>query len=128
MKTILFSLTFLAYTGLLAQEIDNQNSKTSDDAKPWKVGGNFGLQFTQAAYQNWQAGGINSFAGNSLLSWFANYEDNGNWTWINQLDFAYGLNYQDSAFNKTDDRIELLSRVDRKITEKWWNCVAKCWF
>lgn len=85
----------------------------------WKVGGNYSLQFTQAAYSNWQAGGVNSVAGNTVLSVFANYDDGGDWTWWNLLNMAYGLNYQDKVYNKTDDRLELESRVDRAIGPKW---------
>ena len=85
----------------------------------WSIGGNFGLQFTQAAYSNWRAGGVNSIAGNALLSIFSNYDNGGNWTWMNSLVLGYGMNYQDTVYNKTDDRIEFESRVDRRLTKIW---------
>jgi len=113
MKKIFTCLAAIFASGtLLAQEPAKQDTA-------WKVGGNFGFNFTQAAYSNWNAGGVNSIAGNTLGSFFAAYDDGGDWSWINNLDLAYGLNYQDSVFNKTDDRIELNSRVDRKIGSKW---------
>ena len=37
------------------------------DTTKWDLGGNFGIQFTQASYSNWQAGGVNSIAGNSIF-------------------------------------------------------------
>ncbi len=85
----------------------------------WKSGGLFGLQFTQASYSNWQAGGVNSLAGNGLASLFAAYDDGGDWTWMNTLDVAFGLNKQDSLLIKTDDRLELKSRLDRSISDHW---------
>lgn len=99
----------------------NSFGKVVEEAKDtaWKVGGIFGLQFTQSSYSNWQAGGVNSVAGNSLLNIFANYDKGGKWTWQNRLVLAYGLNFQDSIYNKTDDRIELESRVDRKVSKNW---------
>jgi hypothetical protein len=119
MKRRLVLLLLVCGSSMFAQTADSLQLVPSDTDTAWKTGGNFNLQFTQAAYQNWQAGGVNSFAGNSLFSWFANYDNGGKWTWVNQLDLAYGVNFQDTAFNKTDDRIELLSRVDRKINKNW---------
>ena len=89
-----------------------------DTTKAWKTGGNFSLQFSQAAYSNWQAGGVNSITGNSIISLFANYNKN-NWAWKNSVVMAYGLSFQDSVFTKTDDRFELDSRVDRKFRKHW---------
>lgn len=85
----------------------------------WTVGGNYSLQFNQAAYENWQAGGINSISGNTLLSLYANYDNGGKYTWANSLILGYGVALQDTLFSKTDDRIELESRVDRKLSKKW---------
>jgi hypothetical protein len=123
MKRILSLLLTCCVFGAFAQvdssDMDNMQSLAVPADTAWKIGGNFGLQFTQAAYENWQAGGVNSLAGNSLTSIFANYDNGGKWTWSNKLDLAYGLNYQDTIFNKTDDRIELTSRVDRSIGKNW---------
>lgn len=123
MKQLSTFLCLLVSLSVFAQidssDADNMNAIKVPQDTAWKIGGNFGLQFTQAAYDNWQAGGVNSLAGNSIFSLFANYDNGGKWTWVNQLDLAYGLNYQDTLFNKTDDRIEVLSRVDRKISKNW---------
>lgn len=97
----------------------NLSAQEAEDKGPWSTGGNFGLQFTQASYSNWQAGGVNSVAGNSLVNLFANYNPNEKWSWNNNLTLAYGLNFQDTIFNKTEDRIELESRVDYKKSKRW---------
>ena len=108
----------LILLGALISFSSYSQEDSTDQSGPWKTGGNFSLQFSQAAYSNWQAGGTNSITGNSLISLFANYEKD-NWAWKNSLTLAYGLSFQDSVFNKTDDRIELESRVDRKFKEHW---------
>lgn len=107
---LIFAATLISFLGFSQADTATQG--------PWKTGGNFSLQFSQAAYSNWQAGGTNSLTANGLASLFANYEK-GKWAWKNQLDMAYGLSFQDSIFNKTDDRFELNSRVDRMLTEHW---------
>lgn len=85
----------------------------------WSVGGNLGVNLNQAAYSNWQSGGVNSIALNNIFEVFANYSDGKKWDWTNRLSVAYGLAFQDTLFSKTDDRIELSSRVDRLLSEKW---------
>lgn len=119
---VIFLLSLIS-VGLKAQDaVQYQNVAPGDTLAAdtaWKVGGNFGLQFTQASYQYWQAGGVNSIAGNTIFSIFANYDNGGRWSWVNSLDIAYGLNFQDTVYNKTDDRLEIESRVDRNIGDHW---------
>lgn len=115
MKRIFILLLALGF-GVASAQTD---SATAAKDTAWKVGGNFGLQFAQSSYQNWQAGGINSIAGNGILSLFADYDDGGKWGWANSLDVAYGLNLQEDLFSKTDDRFELQSRVDRHLSKNW---------
>jgi hypothetical protein len=95
-------------------------AQTGDPARDtaWKKGGNLELLFNQAAYSDWQAGGANSFAANSRVFLFANYDYN-QWSWDNSLNLAYGVNLQDGLYNKTDDRIELESRADRHLNKHW---------
>jgi hypothetical protein len=100
------------------ESISKAGTVASDSAK-WDLGGNFGIQFTQASYTNWQAGGVNSLAGNTIFNGFANYQGNEKWIWSNALTLAYGVNIQDTIFNKTDDRIELESRLDYLSSKTW---------
>ncbi len=101
------------------ESIKRTGSTEIDSAKKWEIGGNYGIQFTQASYSNWQAGGVNSIAGNTIFSGFANYQANAKWVWSNALTLAYGVNFQDTIFNKTDDRIELESRLDYLHSKSW---------
>ncbi|MGB0176558.1 MAG: DUF3078 domain-containing protein, partial [Owenweeksia sp.] len=95
-------------------------AQTADPADTaWKTGAQFNLQLNQASYSNWQAGGVNSIAGNVLFNAFADYDKGGKWAWFNSVNIAYGLNFQDTIFSKTDDRFEFESRLDRKLTKKW---------
>jgi len=101
------------------KESHKKGVQIEGDSAQWQVGGNFGINFNQAAYRHWQAGGVNSVASNSLINLFANYSDGKKWDWDNALTIAYGLALQDTVLNKTDDRIELNSRVDRLLSKKW---------
>lgn len=101
-----------------AQASLKKGAKLSGDSA-WSVGGNVSVNLNQAAYSNWQAGGANSVALNNIFEVFANYSDGKKWDWTNRLSVAYGLAFQDSLFSKTDDRIELSSRVDRLLSKKW---------
>jgi len=134
MKAFLALGLFLSTTALIGQNFDpTKDKKVQDfrkeaeakttkelaDTSDWKTGGNFGIQFSQAAYSNWQAGGVNSMAGNTVFDAFANYQSDAKWIWNNRVLLAYGLNYQDPIFNKTDDRIELETRLDYLKSKKW---------
>lgn len=110
------SLNLLAIVLLLCTAVYAQVPSEKDTF--WKTGGNLSLQFNQVALSNWQAGGENSVSGNALVTLFADYNKE-NWTWKNTLTMAYGLNYQGSLFIKTDDRLELESRIDRNLNKVW---------
>lgn len=101
------------------KESIQKTGTSASDSSNWDMGGNVGLQFTQATYTNWQAGGVNTIAGNSIFNGFANYQADSKWVWSNALTLAYGLNFQDTIFNKTDDRIELESRIDYLHSKTW---------
>lgn len=101
------------------ESISKTGTAKVDSASKWELGGNYGIQFTQASYSNWQAGGVNSIAGNTIFNGFANYQASAKWIWSNALTLAYGVNFQDTIFNKTDDRIELESRLDYLHSKKW---------
>lgn len=123
-KVLLCMLAFVLVTSAHAQadsivfdRFDPKTTEAPDTA--WKIGGNFGLQMTQAAYSNWQAGGENSISGNAMFSVFANYDDGGPWKWNNSLIAAYGLNFQEDVTIKTDDRLEFESRLDRRMGKAW---------
>lgn len=113
-------LLFLAVLPLGLSAQTSTDTATADTTAPkyWKYSGNGSLTFSQVSLTNWQAGGENSVSGNLLIALNADYS-RGNWAWVNRLEIAYGLNQQGSLLIKTDDRLELNSRIDRKWTEHW---------
>lgn len=97
-----------------------------DSAKvesPWKKGGLLGLNFSQTYLSNWQGGGQNAINGTVLLNAFANYKKD-KWTWDNTVDAAYGLTRlgEEGVLQKTDDRIEINSKVGREtpVVNTYW--------
>ena len=77
----------------------------------WKTGGVISINFTQAYYENWTAGGIPSVSGMAFLKLFATYEQN-KWRWDNQLDLSYGLILErQKNERKTDDKINFDSKL-----------------
>lgn len=84
----------------------------------WRMSGFFSQQFSQASFTNWAAGGENSLASTSIFRGEANYTLD-NITWENRLEMAYGImKNQNSPLRKNEDRIDLLSRFGRSISEK----------
>ncbi|MGL4597347.1 MAG: DUF3078 domain-containing protein [Bacteroidia bacterium] len=92
-----------------------------DSTKLWKRGGVLALNFTQASFSNWAAGGVNSVSGQTLFNLFANYKK-GSTTWDNTLDMAYGLLQQgkSSLIRKTDDKFDFTSKYGRYAFAKVW--------
>jgi hypothetical protein len=93
----------------------------TDSTKLWKRGGVFAVNFTQASFTNWAAGGVNSVSGQTLFNLFANYKK-GSTTWDNTLDMAYGLLQQgkSSLIRKTDDKFDFTSKYGRYAFAKVW--------
>lgn len=88
----------------------------------WKKGGILALNFTQASFNNWAAGGINSVSGGALVNVFANYKKNST-TWDNTLDMAFGLMQQGgkSQLRKTDDKFDFTTKWGQKaFSDKWY--------
>jgi hypothetical protein len=113
MKKLLQVTLFLALAGL-AQAQD------ADTNKYWKLGGVFNLSVSQTGLVNWTAGGENSVSGNVLFKYSANYAKN-KWIWDNDAVLGYGgLIQGDNDWEKTDDRIELNTKVGREAAKKWY--------
>ncbi|HET6992230.1 MAG TPA: DUF3078 domain-containing protein, partial [Bacteroidia bacterium] len=74
-----------------------------DSLRHWHRGGMAGLNFTQASFTNWAAGGENSISGQALLGLYLNYKKDST-SWDNSLDLAYGILKQNgNLLRKTDD-------------------------
>lgn len=116
MKNLLLSI-FLAF-GLMAHA---QNDSAS--AKAWAWSGLYSASMTQTSLSNWAAGGNNNININGLLKQMGVYTK-GHWTWSNLLEANFGYNFQPNLNNKTDDRLEFTSRVDRQFAESKWSTSA----
>lgn len=86
----------------------------------WKFGGTTGLNFSQAYFSNWAAGGQNSISGTGFINAFAKYAKGRN-SWDNSIDLAYGLQALDKKNPiKTDDKIDLTSKYGYQLKNPNW--------
>jgi len=86
----------------------------------WKFGGTAGLNFNQAYFSNWAAGGQNTVALTAMASLFAKYAKDRH-SWDNSIDLAYGLLAQDgNKAIKADDKIDLTSKYGYQLNNPDW--------
>jgi hypothetical protein len=103
----------------LSSSVFAQPDSTSTADTSWKCGGQGALNFNQASYNNWAAGGENSVSGAAYLTLFANYVKD-RWAWENQLDLGYGMQKSGNHNNtrKNEDKIEFNSKLGHQIAPK----------
>ncbi len=93
--------------------------------KHWLVQGSGSLQFTQASFTNWAAGGQNSLGLAAWVNFKANYR-NKRHMWANTLDLGYGFNIlgkgSDAQFTKVNDKIEFTTSYGYELSKnkKWF--------
>ncbi|MDR2010700.1 MAG: DUF3078 domain-containing protein [Bacteroidales bacterium] len=105
-------LLFFIVNVTLAQE--------EQEANTWRTGGIASLNFSQAQFSNWNAGGENSIGGNAFVNLFANYKAE-KYTWDNTLDLGFGIMKQGKRdWFKSDDKIDLSSKYGRHLAGKWY--------
>ncbi len=93
---------------------------SQEEVKDWKINGKVGLNTSEVGFYNWAQGGQNSIAGIAFFQLNANMNKN-DWKWDNKLDLEYGLMQNEGEIvKKSDDRIELDSRVGRKAFDNWY--------
>ncbi|HIB38623.1 DUF3078 domain-containing protein [Mesonia sp.] len=151
LKKILFVIIVLAYTVSQAQvrdSINTINKITPYAVKPfypvtatdklkrlskrhpyitfWKELNRIGLDLSEVAFVNWNAGGANSVAGLLNVDVKRIYERK-NLRWNNEFIARYGINKQkDQEVRKTDDHLEINSTFGyRKDTISNWYSSAK---
>lgn len=118
-KSILFLSVILISMSGLALTKDTVKRDTA-----WKLGGMAGLNFGQASFTNWAAGGQNSVSVGALLTLKANYKK-GNNSWDNSLDLAYGMLQVGSApLQKNEDKIDFSSKYGRYAFANHWYYTA----
>ncbi|MEL6919055.1 MAG: DUF3078 domain-containing protein, partial [Bacteroidota bacterium] len=87
----------------------------------WKKENTLGVNLSEVAFVNWNAGGNNSISTLGNAKFVRNYKFR-HFQWDNNLDLRYGLNAQEGRkLQKTDDAIRLTSTVGyRKDTLSNW--------
>lgn len=118
-KSVLTAL-LLSISSMVSTAQDAPPATVTPAATSWKKGAVFNLNYSQTTLKNWAAGGEDNFALNALAKMFANYKKD-KWSWDNDLTMGYGgVQTTSRAWTKTDDRIELNSKIGRQISEKWY--------
>ena len=94
---------------LFAQEAE------PDSLPSWKQERKLGVLINQSSFDNWLAGGVNSFSGTLNFDYDLAYQ-NEKWNWTTTLDAAlgYAKNMGDDYFNKTEDQLEINTILLRK--------------
>lgn len=97
--------------------------KVEIDSGSWVRKNRLGLDISEVAFVNWNAGGTNSISGLLNAEFERNYKK-GNFVWANRLMARFGVNKQeDAGVRKTDDMLELYSTVGyrRDTTSNWYS-------
>jgi len=96
------------------------SQEAQDTTLGWKFTGVTSLTFSQVHFENWSAGGENSYSLNGLFAASADYKTE-KMLWDNDLGIAYGFMNQDNTENrKTDDNLEISSKLGYKAINKWY--------
>jgi hypothetical protein len=93
----------------------------------WKLKAIYGLNGTQTSFVNWNAGGRNNVAALGFVTGQA-YLSRGNMKWDNDISLALGglqyidnnLTEGDQVFQKTDDRIDIASKLGKRIKNEFF--------
>jgi len=93
-----------------------------EESKPdtlWKTSGNVTLNFSQVSLTNWAAGGRSSGSGVVMIKLAGNYKKD-KISWDNSADLRIGfLKEGDEDMRKTDDMIDLNSKLGIEATKHW---------
>jgi len=103
------------------QQVYIDTLKFAADPVWWKNKNNIGLDISEAAFVNWNAGGNNSVSGLLKVNLVRSYKKL-HLLWKNELFARYGLNsQQDQNLRKTDDKLQINSTFGyRKDTVSNW--------
>lgn len=107
-------LGLFAAKPLFAQEV------AGDSLPRWKHERKLGVLINQSSFDNWLAGGVNSFSGTLNFDYDLHYQSD-QWDWITTLDAAlgYAKNMGQDYFNKTEDQLEVNTLLALKSNRKW---------
>lgn len=118
---LILASSALSVNGQVTDAEKNLRTVKSDTVLGWKTGGVVNLGIAQTSLTNWSAGGQNSIAANGLISLFANRTMKKALS-ENSLDLGYGILKQgtNAGWQKTDDKIDLFSKLGRKVSKNWY--------
>ena len=89
----------------------------SERLEGWLIKGNNSLQFNQAAFSNWMAGGVNSYALNANIDYEFNLT-RGRHIWDNRVILAYGiLRNEGEDYRKSNDVIDITSSYGYEVVK-----------
>ncbi|MEG2102169.1 MAG: DUF3078 domain-containing protein [Flavobacterium sp.] len=107
----------------LIQNTEKAVKKINDTIEEdgWKAKGTVSLLLNQSSFNNWIAGGEDSFSGTLGINYDFNYKKE-DLTWDNKVLASYGLLQTKNADfgKKTDDRLEFNSIVGKRAFGEWY--------
>ena len=122
-KIFFFFFLFNSVT-FFAQDV--VKTTVPDTISHWEKKNTVGLDITQIAFVNWNAGGNSSISGLLKGNFLRKYQK-GNLKWVNEMIIRYGVNKQDGVeLRKTDDAFQFNSTLGyRKDDVTNWYSSAK---
>ena len=114
LSTILISILF--FTPSFAQE----SAEETEIQNPWTVEFRGGLNGSQAAYSNWQQGGVNTIAVTGNTNFKASYKKDV-WGYTLNTALTYGRARIGDDNRKTDDEINIRNRFDYFFSTDEWS-------
>lgn len=112
-----FTILILILTYALFVQAQEEEADTTS---LWKTDGTTTLNFSQVSFENWAAGGENSYSFNGMFNFSANYKKERT-SWDNSLDVGYGIIKQGGRdVRKSDDKLEFTSKYGYKSSSDWY--------
>ena len=122
-KILLIPALYFLFGALGYSQVDDteeaSRTQNADTIMGWKAGGKITLNFSQAGFKNWAAGGDNSISGIGNLNMFLNYIQE-NYHWTNRIEIGYGLQKFKKDISKTDDKLYFTSKYGHKAKRHWY--------
>ena len=117
--------TLIALTIALSTQAQDTPAAKKDTTY-WKKSGFFGVNASQTQLSNWQGGGQNNVAINSIFNMQLEYKK-AKHCWLTKVDAQYGLIRTGTApsFRKNIDQLFVLSKYNIDAFSKYWFYVAQ---
>ena len=115
-KTLLIGLILSVFRGsvLFGQEVEG------DSLPRWQQERKLVVLINQSSFDNWLAGGVNSFSGTANFDYDLAYQTK-KWDWTTTLEAAlgYAKNTGVDYLNKTEDQLEINTLFELKSIRAW---------